>query len=107
MGLIFSLKCAEEVVVPSRPLASIMTAIPPGTVVPLIPVILVTVWDFVPTRMVLDSAATPGLPMSILLEAVVRLAPAASPRAMFVLPVVLARRLLLPKAVLVAPVVFL
>src|SRR5690348_1611310 len=100
MGLIFSLKCAEEVVVPSRPLASIITAIPPETVVPLTPVMLVTVWLLVPMRMVLDSPATPGLAISILLEPVVRLAPAASPRAMFVLPVALARRALLPNALL-------
>jgi hypothetical protein len=59
------------------PLASIITPTPPATVAPLIPAIKVFVWfPIPPMRIVFDSAATPKLPMSILLLPVVGLKPA-------------------------------
>src|SRR5262245_40681153 len=58
-----------------------------------------------PMRIVLDSPATPGLPISILLLPVVRFRPHPWPNAMLSPPVVLFTSALQPMAVLLPPVV--
>ena len=74
---------------PSCPLA-FATTVEPATATPLMPAIKVLVWvPCMPTRIVLASAATPTLPMWILLLPIVRLLPALTPTAMLELPVVL------------------
>ena len=79
-------KTLLPVAVPSWPLELTKIAVPPDEVAPLTPAMNVALC-VVPMRIVLDSAATPGLPMSILKLPVVRFAPAPSPSAMFVPPV--------------------
>ena len=59
------------------------------------------------SMMVLDSPATPRLPISMLLSPVVRLKPALAPNAILLLPVVLLWSALGPLAVLSLPVVLL
>src|SRR5580765_9057070 len=107
MGLISSLNRSEEAAMPSCPLALITTD-EPVTAVPLIPAIKTLLWfPCVPTRTVLASAATPALPISILLLPIVRLLPALTPTAMLELPVVLRKSAFSPLAVLLLPVVLL
>ena len=106
IGLISSLKRADEVTVPSWPLAFMKTGVPLGVVFPIMPAIYVAVWvPWVPMRMVLASPATPRFPISILLSPVVRLLPAKLPNAMLSLPVVLAKSAKIPLAVFHAPIV--
>ena len=64
-----------------------------------------SVSSLLPMRMVLASAATPALPISILLLPVVRLLPALAPKAMLELPVVLRSMELMPRATFRLPVV--
>src|SRR5882724_4724984 len=105
MRLISSLNRSEETATPSCPLLLTTTA-EPVTAVPLIPAIKDLLWvPCVPTRVVLASAATPALPISILLLPIVRLPPALAPKAMLELPVVLRSRELTPRATLRLPAV--
>jgi hypothetical protein len=55
-------------------------------------------------RIMLDSPATPRLPISMLLSPVVRLSPAFAPNAMLPLPVALLKRVWKPTAVFEFPV---
>ena len=90
---------------PSLPVLFTTTALP-VTAAPLMPAMKVAVCvPWVPMRMVLDSAAAPALPISMLLLPVVRLNPALRPSPMLLLPVVLKASALSPAAVLKLPVV--
>ena len=107
MRLISSLNRFEEAATPSCPLALTTTG-EPVIAVPLIPAIKALLWvPCVPTRIVLVSAATPALPISILPSPIVRLPPALMPKAMLELPVVLRRSAARPMAVLLLPTVLL
>jgi len=87
-------------------LGLINTGTPSATVLPLMPQMTTLVVDLPPPiRMVLDSPATPGLPMSMLLLPVVRFIPALTPTAMLFEPVLLFRSASEPTAVLVLPAV--
>src|SRR5205085_2026157 len=97
---------AEETTVPSFPLELTITPIPFATVTPEIPAMKAPFWvPTVPIRILLDSAATPGAPISMLLFPVVRLLPALLPRAILFAPVVLLKSAKRPVAVLSLPVV--
>ena len=75
---------------PVETTSSETTATPPEEVFPLIPATYVSVWMAgMPIRMVLDSPATPGVPISIFRFPVVRFFPASRPIAILKLPVVL------------------
>src|ERR1051326_209208 len=91
IGLRFSLKRREDVVVPSWPLALTRTPIPPAEVVAkTLPMkqLLLTFW--------------PGMPMQIALLAVVTLIPALAPMAVLLSPR-LFRSAIFPTAVLFVP----
>ncbi len=107
IGLISFLNRREELSVPSWPAESIRTgmAFAFPVALPRVPAMKVLVWPE-PMRVVLDSPATPTLPISILLLPVVRSAPAKGPNAMFLLPMVLLKSARKPLAVLPLPVVF-
>src|SRR6266542_6929453 len=101
-----SLTYREDEATPSCPELLSRTGTP-VTPAPLIPAMKVAVWvPPVPIRIVFDSAATPELPIQMLLFPVVRLLPALKPIAMLREPVVLLTSALLPVAVLLKPVVF-
>src|SRR5436190_18112129 len=107
IGLIASLKRAEEVETPSFPV-ELTTTVLPVIAVPAIPAMKVDFCvPFLPLRMVFASPALPGAPISMLLLPMVRLLPAVAPRAMLLLPVVLFDRALMPQAVLLLPIVLL
>src|SRR5207248_509446 len=105
IGLMASLKRAEEVATPSFPVEFTTTELP-VTGVPKIPATKV---DFcmpcLPMRIVLASPATPALPISMLLLPVVRLVPARLPRPILDDPVVLCWRAPSPAARLLLPLV--
>ena len=94
--------------VPSRPLPFTSTVrVGPGIDLPLIPAMKAAVCvALVPIRIVFEFPATPGLATSMLLEPVVRLAPAPEPSARLELPVVFERSASRPLATLALPVVF-
>src|SRR5437762_11610323 len=107
IGLIASLKRAEEVATLSLP-GELTTTVFPVIAVPAIPAMKVDFWvPCLPMRMVFASPALPGAPISMLLLPMVRLLPAVAPRAMLLLPVVLFDRALMPQAVLVLLIVLL
>src|SRR6266566_2069111 len=89
IGLISFLNRFEELIVPSWPAESIITgrALAFAVVTPRMAAIKLLVWLAPPMRMVLASAATPLLPISILLLPVVRFKPALTPNAMLIAPV--------------------
>src|SRR5437763_13387817 len=104
MGLISSLKRCEEDATPSRPLLFTTTAVPVMADT-LMPAMNAFVWvPTVPMRMAAESAATPRVPISMLLLPVVRLLPALEPNPMLFEPV-LFRSAWKPSAVLSWPMV--
>jgi hypothetical protein len=91
MGLTASLKRAEEVALTPRLPVELNTTGLPVIVTPKIPAIKVPFCvPCFPIRILADSPATPGAPISMSLPPVVRLTPALLPKAMLLLPVALA-----------------
>src|SRR6267378_2217155 len=106
MSAISSLTRREELIVPSWPALSTITAIASALKVGVLrmPAMNVAAWAL-PIRMKFASAATPVFPMWMLLLPVVRFNPAKEPMAMLSLPVVLFWSAPTPLAVLKFPVV--
>ena len=91
IGLMASLNRREEGTVPSFPAELTLTGALEPVIVPCqIPAMYVAVCvPCAPMQIVLDSAATPALPISMLLLPLVRLVPAEAPTVMSLAPVVL------------------
>src|SRR6267378_3625373 len=106
MSAISSLTRREELIVPSWPALSTITAIASALKVGVLrmPAMKVAAWAL-PIRMKFASAATPVFPMWMLLLPVVRFNPAKEPMAMLSLPVGLFWSAPTPLAVLKFPVV--
>ena len=106
IGLIASLKRADELVMPSSPFVFTTTWLPTIGISATPAMYVAVCVPFVPRRIVLDSAETPRLPISILLSPTTRSLPASNPRAMLLLPIEL-KSALVPSAVLLLPLTLL